>query len=435
MAVKYDYDKINESLELLNKMKSDCSESRTYFGNVINNKLDVFLRDYVLKHYDFQKLVNLSSEIEENLKIYINWLNDANIRARQVQLRNEELAGELDDDVEEGGGVAQALYGVMAPTGEEMENSEPTQLVYGPAPTTTEEEMEISEPTQLVYGPAPTTTDEPVTEPITEPVSEPVADPTPSENTTPTVTDTASTISSSSLDSVAEKVASVGTTSKDLSETTTLKDLDDTVEMKTSTTTTTIPTYTTSQTARTSSTPSYSSSQKTTSTSASSTGMSKTIVAAGAVGLAGTMAGTGLLIGKKLQSYKFTPNDWDELNPAEQERITNTLYRVGFKDKEINTIMNATFKIERSELNVHIEKIESAMTNYNKFSEEFQKIYNYSLVGGGEVSKYLTFLTMIIDGKSISDQFNMYNIINPYLSELEEVDKTYQGIRVQDYME
>lgn len=450
MAVKYNYEEINDALDLLKKMRYDCSQSRNYFGNVINKELDVFLRDYVLKHYGFQKLMNLSSEIEENLRIYTDWLSDANVRARQVQLRNEEKSEELDDNVENGG-VAQVLYGAPPPQEKDEEDTpkpEEEKKDDPEKPEETDKEDDVVVPkdqpenggeNQVLYGvpkDEEINSNDPKQQEQTQPVTQEENQPISQEQTQPVTQGNyvESTPISSEMEDIKETMSS-STQPKDLSETQNSENLDEVVEKKSSSMGyQPIPTSYTSTPNRT---PTYSSKTMSTTSSSSqgSTGVSKTIIAAGAVGLAGTVAGAGLLVGKAMQSYTFTPNDWDELNPVDQERITNTLYRVGYKDKEINAIMNSTFKIPRNELKEHINKIKSAIANYNKFSEEFQKIYNYSIVGAGEVSNYLTFLTMIIDGKSISDRYNMYNIINPYLENPDDVDKTYQGIRPQDYME
>lgn len=415
MSVNYDYEKVTEAIDQLRELNEDTYEYRRYIEKVINNETDNFIRQYILDHYDILKQRSLAEEISEKLKIYIDWLNDANIRARQVELKNELKAGETPN----GGDTNPSGQDNPSPSGQDNLTQDPNpsgQDNPNPAPSGDNQEE-----------PKPNGEEQPDNE------NETNKDEQPQNNNQQQSGGGNYQNASSSLNDIKEKLSE---SNIDTEKKTTLKDLNETAEKETTTTEyQTIPTYTTQQYTRNASQSGSSTTSSTSATSKTTSGASKTVIAAGAVGLAGTMAGTGLLVGKALQAYKFSPNDWDELDPAEQERITNTLYRVGYKDKEINAIMNSTFKIERSELNVHIKKIENAISNYNKFSEEFQKIYKYSLVSGGEVSKYLTFLTMIVDGKSISDQYNMYNIINKYLDDLEEVDKTYQGIRAQDYME
>ena len=39
---------------------------------------------------------------------------------------------------------------------------------------------------------------------------------------------------------------------------------------------------------------------------------------------------------------------------------------------------------------------------------------------------------MLIDGKKIGDQYNIYDILNPILAETDYVNYTYQGVSLQD---
>ena len=103
-------------------------------------------------------------------------------------------------------------------------------------------------------------------------------------------------------------------------------------------------------------------------------------------------------------------------------------------EERIELFKNATFKIEASEFDPHIKKVEKAYEQNVDFAKDFKEMYNYSLFDeNDELNKYLLFIAMIIDGSNTTDETNIYNIINPSLEE-GEIDFIYSGLIMEEYI-
>lgn len=160
------------------------------------------------------------------------------------------------------------------------------------------------------------------------------------------------------------------------------------------------------------------------------------IIAAASLAAGGSAAGGGLLLGKKLSTIRFTPEDWESLGEDYQGIIEKLMINVGFTDEERETFKTSNFKIATSELKEHVKKIDKATENSTDCEEELLKQYGFSMIDeNGKVIDYLLFITMIVDGKNSIDEFNMYNIINQHLENVNESDFIYAGISMEDYID
>ncbi len=112
------------------------------------------------------------------------------------------------------------------------------------------------------------------------------------------------------------------------------------------------------------------------------------------------------------------------------------MIKVGFTESEIETFKTSDLNVPTAEMKDHIKKIKKAMDNNPMFEDELIKTYDYSIFDDHQkVIEYLLFITMIIDGKNTSDEYNIYNIINESLEDPQEADFLYSGINMADYLD
>ncbi len=164
-------------------------------------------------------------------------------------------------------------------------------------------------------------------------------------------------------------------------------------------------------------------------------GMSAAAIAGAGLAGAGVALGTGILVGKRFQTYTFTPEDWENVDEPTKDAILKDMNKAEFSESEIETFKNSTFKIRASELNEHTKKITKANEIDETLEEQLKAVYNYSLFDDeNNIVRYFTFITMILDGKKATDDFNMYNILNPILGEEDEADFIYTGISMEEYI-
>lgn len=153
-------------------------------------------------------------------------------------------------------------------------------------------------------------------------------------------------------------------------------------------------------------------------------------LALGAAGIAG-----GLLLAGKSGYYTFTPEDWEETEDQVKANIEENFKRFGMTDEEFEAFKVSTYRIKSSELNGHIKKVEKAFSISEGIVDEFINQYHYSIFDeDDEVDKYLLFLTMAIDGMNTTDEVNIYNILNPYFEDEDDVDFIYTGIILDEYL-
>ena len=167
-----------------------------------------------------------------------------------------------------------------------------------------------------------------------------------------------------------------------------------------------------------------------------SSGSKAGLLAGAGLAMGGAVAAAaGYVIANKKHFYTFTPDDWEDLDKITQQSILEDFIVAGFNDAEIETFKNSTFKILASELDEHIKKVKEAYDNNENLEVELKEMYNFSVFDDSDkVVKYLVFVMMLIDGKNSIDTFNLYNILNPSLSDSEDADFIYAGINMEEYI-
>ncbi len=157
------------------------------------------------------------------------------------------------------------------------------------------------------------------------------------------------------------------------------------------------------------------------------------LIAAGILG-GGAAAGGGAVIGKKLSVIRFTPEDWEALGSDYQSVIQKVMKRSGLTDEEIEIFKISKFQILASEINEHVKRIEKAYEVNPQVEEDLVNLYNFSMFDDAhKVVKYLLFITMIIDGRNLIDQYNMYNVINQNFDDVDDANFIYSGITMDEY--
>ena len=95
--------------------------------------------------------------------------------------------------------------------------------------------------------------------------------------------------------------------------------------------------------------------------------------------------------------------------------------------------MTSNLKIKASLIDDIITAIKKASELDPELNSKIKQVYNFSVfTESNKISKYLILMIMLIDGKKIGDQYNIYDILNPILAETDYVNYTYQGVSLQD---
>lgn len=160
------------------------------------------------------------------------------------------------------------------------------------------------------------------------------------------------------------------------------------------------------------------------------------IIAAASVAAGGAATGGGVLIHQKTKKIRFTPADWQALGDDYQVIIEKVMTKAGFTLDEIESFKNNNYKISASVLKDHAKMIYDAIETNPDCEADFLALYEYSFLDDNKkVIDYLLFITMIIDGKTLTDDYNMYNIINQSLDNADDADFVYSGINYEDYID
>lgn len=163
-------------------------------------------------------------------------------------------------------------------------------------------------------------------------------------------------------------------------------------------------------------------------------GANAAVLAAASLAAGASAAGGGIMLGKKLKQIIFTPKDWASLSEDNQTTIEALMLNIGFSTEEVELLKNSTFKISADELKTHSKKISNIVNDSEEIEESLNAQYGYEMVdSSGNVNNYLLFITMIIDGKGIDDNYNFYNVINMGIDP-DEADFSYTGIQMKDYI-
>lgn len=156
------------------------------------------------------------------------------------------------------------------------------------------------------------------------------------------------------------------------------------------------------------------------------------IMAGAGLGTA-SLAGGGIVAGKKIMMLVFKPEHFTNLSEVIKDTILNTFKALKFTEEEFDLFMTSNLKIKASIIDEMITAIKKASELDPELDSKIKQVYNFSVfTENNKISKYLILMIMLIDGKKIGDQYNIYDILNPILAETDYVNYTYQGVSLQD---
>lgn len=156
------------------------------------------------------------------------------------------------------------------------------------------------------------------------------------------------------------------------------------------------------------------------------------IIAGAGLGTA-SLAGGGIMAGKKIMMLVFKPEHFTNLSEVIKDTILNTFKALKFTEEELDLFMTSNLKIKASLIDDMITAIKKASELDPELNSKIKQVYNFSVfTESNKISKYLILMIMLIDGKKIGDQYNIYDILNPILAETDYVNYTYQGVSLQD---
>lgn len=156
------------------------------------------------------------------------------------------------------------------------------------------------------------------------------------------------------------------------------------------------------------------------------------IMAGAGLGTA-SIAGGGIMAGKKIMMLVFKPEHFTNLSEVIKDTILNTFKALKFTEEELDLFMTSNLKIKASLIDDMITAIKKASELDTELDSKIKQVYNFSVfTENNKISKYLILMIMLIDGKKIGDQYNIYDILNPILAETDYVNYTYRGVSLQD---
>lgn len=146
-----------------------------------------------------------------------------------------------------------------------------------------------------------------------------------------------------------------------------------------------------------------------------------------------SLAGGGIMAGKKIMMLVFKPEHFTNLSEVIKDTILNTFKALKFTEEELDLFMTSNLKIKASLIDDMITAIKKASELDTELDSKIKQVYNFSVfTENNKISKYLILMIMLIDGKKIGDKYNIYDILNPILAETDYVNYTYQGVSLQD---
>ena len=156
------------------------------------------------------------------------------------------------------------------------------------------------------------------------------------------------------------------------------------------------------------------------------------IMAGAGLGTA-SLAGGGIMAGKKIMMLVFKPEHFTNLSEVIKDTLLNTFKALKFTEEELDLFMTSNLKIKASLIDDIITAIKKASELDPELNSKIKQVYNFSVfTESNKISKYLILMIMLIDGKKIGDKYNIYDILNPILAETDYVNYTYQGVSLQD---
>lgn len=146
-----------------------------------------------------------------------------------------------------------------------------------------------------------------------------------------------------------------------------------------------------------------------------------------------SLAGGGIMAGKKIMMLVFKPEHFTNLSEVIKDTLLNTFKALKFTEEELDLFMTSNLKIKASLIDDIITAIKKASELDTELNSKIKQVYNFSVfTENNKISKYLILMIMLIDGKKIGDKYNIYDILNPILAETDYVNYTYQGVSLQD---
>ena len=156
------------------------------------------------------------------------------------------------------------------------------------------------------------------------------------------------------------------------------------------------------------------------------------IIAGAGLGTVSLAVG-GIMAGKKIMMLVFKPEHFTNLSEVIKDTLLNTFKALKFTEEELDLFMTSNLKIKASLIDDIITAIKKASELDPELNSKIKQVYNFSVfTESNKISKYLILMIMLIDGKKIGDQYNIYDILNPILAETDYVNYTYQGVSLQD---
>ena len=153
------------------------------------------------------------------------------------------------------------------------------------------------------------------------------------------------------------------------------------------------------------------------------------IIAGAGLAAAGAAGGGGALVHQNLMKANFSPDDFYSLSVEDQNAIVNSMKKTGYTDEEISQFKESEFCIDDSFISDISKAVKKAAEMNEDVKKQIKDKYGYDLLDAlNNTNKYKIFATAIIDGKNPSDDFNLYNILNPVLSEANLKNVAYFGL-------
>lgn len=154
-----------------------------------------------------------------------------------------------------------------------------------------------------------------------------------------------------------------------------------------------------------------------------------------AAGLAatGAIGGGGAVIVKKTMMLKFTPEDWARQPQNIKDAVLADFKAVGFQPSQIELFEKSTLKIKAKLVDDVIFSIRKAQILDESIKEKLNSTYKFSVFNEeNKISRYLVLLVMLIDGKRVTDDVSIYNILNNILSDTNYSNYIYTGTTLEE---
>ena len=157
------------------------------------------------------------------------------------------------------------------------------------------------------------------------------------------------------------------------------------------------------------------------------------IITAAGLAAAGAIGGGGVYARHNLMTLTFSPDDFNELNAEDRAAIEKDMRGAGYTEEEIAKFKESDFSVDDSFITDIGKAIKKAVEINEKVKEQIREKYGYDIIDAlNKISKYKVFVTSIIDGKNALDDYNIYNILNPILTETKLTNLTYFGLILEE---